>query len=151
MKEFDTADYTLETVVGASGFTLGQLLKMYREAPNKGEQLRAIADLTTLSTEQVKALLLANGISPKELPRARKKDGPKPGVDVQKEFGEVLAEGPCRIQSEVYDALDRLKQAIDELVRVFEKQTKIISEATAAKEKLAKVRELLKREGGHDE
>lgn len=148
MKEFDTADYTLETVVGASGFTLWQLLKMYREAPNKGEQLRAIADLTTLTPGQVKDLLLANGISPKELPRARKKDGPNPGVDVQKKLDEVLVEDPYRVQSEAYDALDRLKQTIDELVRIFEKQAKIISESTAATEKLAKVREILEREGG---
>lgn len=132
MKHFDTADYSLETIVGASGFTLGQMLAMYRDAPNKGEQLRALADLSGLSQDDIKALLLANGVSPKEMPRVKTKNGPKPGVDAD-EAHVLLAQ--------LQDALQTASTAAAAIVGLFESRERTCVEATA---KLEKVRAFLK-------
>ena len=136
MKPIDPANYTLESIVGASGFTLGQMLAMYRDAPNKGEQLRALADLSGLSQDDIKALLLANGFSPKEMPRVKKKDGPKPGVD---------ADEAHTLLAQLQEALRTASTAAAAIVGLLEGYERTAKEANA---KLDRLREFLKKEGG---
>lgn len=74
-----TEDQALELheLVGKSDMTLGELITSYRQAPKKNLQLHALAELTLLSEEQIKDLLLANGVKPQELPKQRAPRKPK--------------------------------------------------------------------------
>ena len=134
-KVFDPADYQLETIVGASGLTLGKMVKMYRDAPKKGKQLRALCELSGMSEEQIKALLLAHGVSPMEMPRKREKADAKPEP-------EEMADR--NMPADVKEAFERVTAAINDLADLIDKY---VEAQAAALRKLQRIRELLDREG----
>ena len=137
-KVFDPADYSLETIVGASGLTLGQMVTMYRQAPKKGEQLRALCELSGMSEEQIKALLLANGVGPMEMPKKRKKVGAEPPPAGSSNAADLPADAK--------EAFARATKAIDDLAALL---SKYVEAQDAALRKLQKIKELLDREGVH--
>ena len=137
-KVFDPADYQLETIVGVSGLTLGQMVTMYRQAPKKGEQLRALCELSGMSEEQIKSLLLANGISPMEMPKKRKKAGAEPPPAGSSKAADLPADAK--------EAFARAAKAIDDLAALL---SKYVEAQAAALRKLQKIKELLDREGVH--
>ena len=49
------------------------IVKEYREAKDKKAQIGILADLNTCSRDEIKEILIKGGVSPKELPRNRKK------------------------------------------------------------------------------
>ena len=54
------------------------IVKEYREAKDKKAQIGILADLNTCSRDEIKEILIKGGVSPKELPRNRKKkDSPE--------------------------------------------------------------------------
>ena len=137
-KEFNVADYTLETIVGVSGLTVGQMVTMYRQAPKKGEQLRALCDLSGMSEEQIKALLLANGVGPMEMPKKRKKAGAEPLLPG------ALNAADLPLPADAKEAFARATAAINDLAELFDKY---VEAQAASLRKLQRIRELLDREG----
>ena len=136
-KPTEIAEYTLDTVVGASDLTLGQMVKMYKEAPNKREQLQALSDLSCLPQETIKKLLLANGVSQSEMPRKRR-SAPE----------ETPAPPPPK--NEIHGILDQMQEALAaagnaaaKLAALCESRDRAASEA---QEKLARLREVLSME-----
>ena len=135
-KVFDPADYQLETIIGVSGLTVGQMVTMYRDAPKKGKQLRALAELSGMTQEQVKTLLLDNGVSPMEMPRERKKAAePEPPAS-------CAADLP--LPADAKEAFARATAAINDLAAVVDKYTEALA---SANRKLERIKELLDREG----
>ena len=58
----------------------GEIVRSYRDARNKREQISILADLNQCSIARIKDELLSGGVKPQELPRARqrKKDEEAP-------------------------------------------------------------------------
>lgn len=52
--------------------TESEIVKDYREAKNKSEQINILADLNCCSKVEIKEILLNNGVSSQELQRKRK-------------------------------------------------------------------------------
>ena len=155
-----TEDQALELheLVSKSDMTLGELITSYRQAKNKSLQLHALAELTLLPEEQIKDLLLANGVRPEELPRKRAKKTPQeqPETEVQttppknSEVGDVQPDSYLakadHIVSEAQIAAKRLLQAVEALGQIIAEQADVIRRANGAVNTLA---ELLKG-GPHD-
>ena len=137
-KEFDPADYQLETIVGASGLTLGQMVTMYRQAPKKGKQLRALCEMSGMSEEQIKDLLLENGVSPMEMPRERKK------ADGNVEPTPPAGASDRNLPVDAMEAFDRAIIAVNNLADVLEKY---VAAYAASLKKLERIKEFLDREG----
>ena len=135
-KPTEIAEYTLDTVVGASGLTLGQMVRMYKEAPNKREQMQALSDLSCLPQETIKKLLLANGVSQSEMPRKRRsapEENPAPPPP----------ENIHTILEEMQAALAAAGNAAAKLAALCESRDRA---ALEAQEKLARLREVLSME-----
>jgi hypothetical protein len=133
--KFDPANFTLETLVGASGLTLGKMITMYKQAPNKGKQLRALCELSGMEEEQIKALLLAHGVSPMQLPRKGKKAVETPTTAEDR-----------NMPADVKEAFERVTAAINDLADLIDKY---VEAQAAALRKLQRIKELLDREGVH--
>lgn len=52
--------------------TESEIVRNYREAKNKREQVNILADLNCCSKEEITEILLNNGVSSQELPKKRK-------------------------------------------------------------------------------
>ena len=137
-KEFDVADYQLETIVGVSGMTVGQMVTMYRDAPKKGKQLRALAELSGMTQEQVKTILLDNGVGPMEMPRERKKADAEPLSPGSSKAADLP------LPADAKEAFARATAAINDLAAVVDKYTEALA---SANRKLERIKELLDREG----
>ena len=68
----------LHELVGSSDMTLGEMITSFRQAKDRRLQLRALAEQECCSEEDIKAMLLANGVKPQEFPRALRKKNPPP-------------------------------------------------------------------------
>ena len=137
-KEFDPADYQLETIVGVSGLTVGQMVTMYRDAPKKGKQLRALCELSGMNEEQIKTLLLANGVSPMEMQREWKKADAAPLSSGSSNAADLP------LPADAKEAFARATAAINDLAGLFDKYTEALASALR---KLERIKELLDREG----
>lgn len=66
---FDPAKLALGDTVGASDMTVGEMLTRYRQAKHKSWQIQTLADLSELKPDEIKALLVAHGVTLSEMPR----------------------------------------------------------------------------------
>ena len=66
----------LDSPVGKSTMTVGEMITSFRQAKDRRMQLHALAELTLLQEEQIKDILIAFGVSYKLFPRARRKKDP---------------------------------------------------------------------------
>ena len=137
MKEdYDISCYELDSIVGVSGLTVGQMVTMYRDASKKGKQLRALCELSGWDEKKIKALLLAHGVSPMEMPRERKNAA-------EPEPTETCAED-LPLPADAKDAFSRATAAINDLAEIFDKYIEALASALR---KLERIKELLDREG----
>ena len=139
--------------VGQSDMTLGELITSYRQAPRKNLQLHALAELTLLSEERIKELLLANGVRPEDLPKKRAPRKPKEQPEAKTQTtppknSEAVDTPPdpnlvttAHIISEVRATADRFVQAAEALGQIIAAQAEVIRMADSAVQSMA---ELLK-------
>lgn len=73
---FDPAKLALGDTVGASDMTVGEVITSFRQAKNRGVQLQVLADLAGCKPEDIRELLIAHGVSYKEMPRAKRAKHP---------------------------------------------------------------------------
>lgn len=59
--------------------TDSEILASYREAKDKGAQVKILAELNACPVQTIKDILIAQGVSPQQLPRTRGKNKPKGG------------------------------------------------------------------------
>ena len=69
--------------------TLGEVITSFRQAKNRRLQLHALSELTLLSEDELKTLLLTHGVSYKEFPRGPRAKKP---VEVKPEDQERLGQ-----------------------------------------------------------
>ena len=157
----------LDSLVGKSDMTVGEMITSFRQAKDRRLQLHALAELTLLQEEQIKDILIAFGVSYKLFPRARRK---KDHVEVKPEDREKCkpepkpapepaakpAPGPKRAEPaappEISVSYEMLHKLIDDMAAVesayLAKVAALEAENRELKEKLDRVREFLR--GGAD-
>ena len=74
--KYDYSSFGLTDTLPVSGMTVGMAITTFRQAKERRLQLRALAEQECCSEEDIKKLLLANGVSYKEFPRAPRKKAP---------------------------------------------------------------------------
>lgn len=102
--------------------TENEIVRNYREAKNKREQVTILADLNSCSKDELIAILLKNGVDSRELPRKRK---PKKNPEQEKKtqsatdtVASILAQRVMQIDKtlqehyEVVESLEREKADI---------------------------------------
>lgn len=147
------ADLKLNELVGQSDMTLGELITSYKQAPKKNLQLHALAELTLLPEDTIKALLLANGISYKELPRAKRT---KHTVEVKPEDAEKFSQeaapenfrgGVDETPPEPEPAAPQPSPLLDAVRGLVEHRNALAAELDEIDAQLAEMRRLLNMEG----
>ena len=73
---YDYSSFRLEDTLPVSGMTVGMAITTFRQAKDCRKQLHSLADQECCSEDDIKAMLLANGVSYKEFPRAPRKKAP---------------------------------------------------------------------------
>ena len=95
-----------------------EIVRSYREALDKKQQLRVLADLNVCKQEVIRKVLIENGVKPQELPRQRKKSA---GA-VADEVKAYEAEGKKAIIKEALSMMEaRLQEEYDEIYREYER------------------------------
>ena len=74
--KYDYSSFGLTDTLPVSGMTVGMAITTFRQAKERRLQLRALAEQECCSEEDIKKLLLANGVKPQEMPRAPRKKAP---------------------------------------------------------------------------
>lgn len=119
---FDPAKLALGDTVGASDMTVGEMLTSYRQAKNKGWQIQTLADLSGCKPEEIKALLLAHGVTLSEMPRAPRstKKGADPATDVSSEAVEQAvkaASAAFEALAEIWNRANLTKHAVSDALQ----------------------------------
>lgn len=86
-KGIDYAALRLSDMLPQSELTVGEMIARFRQAKDRRAQLQALAELNVCKVDDIKEMLLANGVKPQEFPRAPRKRHP---VEIQPEDQERL-------------------------------------------------------------
>lgn len=103
-----------------------EIVRSYREAADKKEQVQILADLNLCSRETIRRVLIEGGVKPQELPRQRKKEPSAVAAEVKayekdrkaalvNEALSVLRDKLQKEYGEVYQEYERIKADFDNI------------------------------------
>ena len=100
--------------------TVEEIVRAYREAADKKEQVQILADLNLCSRETIIRALIEGGVKPQELPRQRKKTESAKAVAAEVKAYE--ADRKAALMNEALSVLrDKLQKEYDEVYREYER------------------------------
>ena len=93
----------------------GEIARSYRGAADKKAQLKILAELNCCSQQEIRDILIAEGVKPQELPRQRQKKSKAPAEIVR----EVKKYEASKKEDLIREALGMMRNKIVEQVEVF--------------------------------